>query len=67
MLYNNFDDERQAAEMFESEVGRAAKILKRGLKKDAEGRIVGERAELFLAKPAEGQAAVLWTDGRKFP
>lgn len=66
ILYYDFDDEHQAAEMLESEIGRAIKVLKRGPKKNAEGHIVGERAELLLAKPAEGQTAVLWTDGRKF-
>jgi|SRR5580692_1549221 hypothetical protein len=66
MLYKNFDDGEQASAMFNSEIGRAVKVLKRGPKRDADGRIVGERAQLFLATPTEGQAAVLWTNGRRF-
>ena len=52
--------------IFDREVGRAAKILKRGPKKDAKGEIVGERAEVMLVKPDEGITAVVWTDGYTF-
>jgi hypothetical protein len=66
VVYNDFDGASQASAFFEKELVRAAKVLSRGQKTDRDGKIVGERAEIHLAKPNEELNAVMWTDGRKF-
>lgn len=68
VLYNDFDDAPDAAEFFEKELARAVKIVKQGKKTDANGKVVGERAQILLpgVKPNETIPAVLWTDERKF-
>jgi hypothetical protein len=66
VAYRTFNDAAQAAAFFDKETAGAAKVVKRGDKKDKKGKVVGERAQILLPKPNEGLIAVIWTDGRTF-
>ncbi len=73
-IYTTFDDAAQAQAAFDRELAKAEKVIKKG-KKNKEGQIVGERAQIVLlggqadivaSKPDERFAAVVWTDGASF-
>jgi hypothetical protein len=68
LLYLEQDDQARATEAFNQELDRAVKVIERGEKKDANGRIVGERAEILAhsVKPNPPHHAVIWTSGPTF-
>jgi len=67
VLYEHFASSAKAKDYFAKQLGKAAKIIERKDKLDAEGKVVGERSEILLRINAEKTIpAVLWTDGVKF-
>jgi hypothetical protein len=68
VLYLRQDDRSQALRAFEHELDRATKIIKRGEKKDRNGKVVGARVELLMPSALSTQSdyAVIWTDGPTF-
>jgi len=68
MLYWYFDNPAQASEVFKKEVAHALKIVNQGQKKDATGKLVGERAQIQVQSSTPGipAVAVVWTDGGTF-
>jgi hypothetical protein len=57
-----FRSPEEATRYFEWRVARCLKVLKRGVRTDSKGKLVGYRAEVLLA-PDQKQSAVIWTDG----
>jgi hypothetical protein len=70
VIYNRFRDETEATAILDKEIARAIKSQSRGPKKDASGKVVGERVQLLLpsgkSKPDDMVYAVAWTDGAIF-
>jgi hypothetical protein len=67
VLYTDFDDPKKAQAYFEKQLGKAVKIIVREKKLDAEGKVVGERAEILLRlSPRKSMPAVLWVYGVSF-
>lgn len=68
VMYLRQDDLDLAAEAFRQELGKAINVTKRGQKKDRNGKIVGDRAEILTpaAPPRTPDHAVIWTDGPTF-
>jgi hypothetical protein len=69
-------DPVQSAQAFDEEVARAVKVVDRGPKRSASGKVVGERAQIlfpttirippFHAVAGLPRPAVIWTNGPKF-
>jgi hypothetical protein len=68
VLYLTEHGEAQAVTAFHQRLAHAAKVISRSEKKDAKGRVVGERAEVLApaAPPNPPFHAVIWTDGPTF-
>jgi len=70
VIYNRFRDETEATAILDKELARAVRSEGRGPKRDAEGKVVGERVQLVLPsgknKPDDTLHAVAWTDGAIF-
>jgi len=68
MMYKDFTSAAEAVELFNKELARSERVVKREKKSNSAGTVVGERAEILLPSSLAGQAnhAVLWTDGVKF-
>lgn len=67
VLYENFASSTKAKDYFEKQLARAANVIERKDKLNAEGKAIGERAEI-LKRMNDNKAipAVLWTDGVRF-
>jgi hypothetical protein len=63
ILYNDFNSEQQATELFDKELAKAVKIVERPTKLGKSGKAVGKRAQIVISgsKPSETISVVLWT------
>ena len=68
VLYLTKTDQAEAVAAFNQRIAHATKVIKRSEKRDANGRVIGERAQILapLARPAPPYHAVIWTDGPTF-
>jgi hypothetical protein len=67
VLYEDFGSAAKARGYLEKQLAKAVKVLERKRKLNADGKVVGERAEILLRLSAEEVVhAILWTDGVKF-
>lgn len=68
VFYLAKDDQAHAVEAFNQELARAVKVVGRSEKKNVDGIVVGERAEILApsTKSASPSHAVIWTDGPTF-
>ena len=68
VLYLTETDQSQATLAFRQELTQAIRVIERSAKTDADGRVIGERAEILApsANPAPPYHAVVWTDGPTF-
>jgi hypothetical protein len=64
--YNTFESESKARQYFNDQIARASKVLQKGNKLDASGKIVGQRAEIVVLRGHESVPAVLWVVGASF-
>jgi len=68
VLYLTVTDQSQATLAFHQRLAHAIRVIERSDKRNANGRVIGERAEILApsAKPASPYHAVVWTDGPTF-
>jgi hypothetical protein len=68
VFYLAKDDEVQAKQAFDQALARAIKVIQRDEKKDEQGKVVGERAQILVpsVKPSPPFHAIIWTDGPRF-
>jgi hypothetical protein len=68
VLYLTKTGQDEAQVVFHQRLSHAIKVIERGDKHDADGRVVGQRAEILARSvaPAPPYHAVIWTDGPTF-
>jgi hypothetical protein len=68
LIYNTFPDKPAATSMFDKEIARSLKVIEQVPKKDGDGKVIGERAQIVIPSGAKDKtlSAVIWTDGRTF-
>lgn len=67
VLYEDFASSAKAKDYFEKQLAKAEQAIDRKDKLNAEGKTVGERAEILMRMGDHKTIpAVLWADGAKF-